>query len=376
MTKKAVVAGHVCIDITPAFYNEPVDQYSKIFVPGTLLNVGEASINPGGVVSNTGLAMQFFGIDTHLMGRIGTDSFGSLLEDTFRKYNAKVSWKHDDEVPTGYTIVLSPNGLNRMFLHNEGTCAVTKNTDFDFDEIRKADLFHFGYPTIMKSYWQNNAKELLDLYQQVHSLGTVTSLDLQMIDRESDGAKMDWNEIFKKLLPNVDIFVPSFDEIQLLIDPKRYDELHSNAKGSEIVNLVSDEEIYELANRLISYGSKIVLIKCGERGMFLVTSNEENMNDVCEKLSLDIGRWSNGKVHQPSFAADRVRASTGAGDTSIAAFLTSILNGYEPQKSLQFASATGACCVTEFDALSGLLSFEEMSKKIESGWKVRDINKC
>ena len=61
-------------------------------------------------------------------------------------------------------------------------------------------------------------------------------------------------------------------------------------------------------------------------------------------------------------------SGTGAGDTSIAAFLTAMLNGYPIEKCMQLASATGASCVEAYDALSGLKSFEELEAKINAGW--------
>ena len=37
------------------------------------------------------------------------------------------------------------------------------------------------------------------------------------------------------------------------------------------------------------------------------------------------------------------------------------------------AAAAGAYCVQAYDALSGLVSFEKMKKKMDSGWKKTDI---
>ena len=65
-------------------------------------------------------------------------------------------------------------------------------------------------------------------------------------------------------------------------------------------------------------------------------------------------------------------SATGAGDTSIAAFLTSMLFGKTPERCLQLAAATGACCVAAYDALSGLKPLEELERKIDSGWEKVD----
>jgi sugar/nucleoside kinase (ribokinase family) len=78
--------------------------------------------------------------------------------------------------------------------------------------------------------------------------------------------------------------------------------------------------------------------------------------------------WADIEHFENSYVPDRILCATGAGDTSIAAFLCSILNGYSWQASLNYAAATGASCVSSYSSLDGLLTFEEMKNKIENGW--------
>ena len=78
--------------------------------------------------------------------------------------------------------------------------------------------------------------------------------------------------------------------------------------------------------------------------------------------------WSEKEIFEKSYVPDRVRSGTGAGDSSIAAFLTAMLEGCEPEEALHLVAATGACCVTEYDALGGLKPFDELRAKIAAGW--------
>ena len=71
----------------------------------------------------------------------------------------------------------------------------------------------------------------------------------------------------------------------------------------------------------------------------------------------------------PCFKADIVRSGTGAGDTSIAAFLTATLDGEKIEDCVASAAAEGACCVTSYDALGGLKSIKEIKERIAAGWK-------
>lgn len=67
----------------------------------------------------------------------------------------------------------------------------------------------------------------------------------------------------------------------------------------------------------------------------------------------------------------RVRSGTGAGDSSIAAFLCACLRGYPAVECVRLAAAEGASCVEEFDALSGVKTLEELEEKIRGGWEQR-----
>ena len=71
-----VVAGHICLDIIPEFPGGTKPKIEKLFIPGRLVNVKEAIISTGGVVSNTGLALHRLGMKVELMGKVGDDFFG------------------------------------------------------------------------------------------------------------------------------------------------------------------------------------------------------------------------------------------------------------------------------------------------------------
>ena len=46
-----------------------------------------------------------------------------------------------------------------------------------------------------------------------------------------------------------------------------------------------------------------------------------------------------------------------------------MLQGYAPAECVRFASAEGACCVTAYDALSGLKTIPELDARIRRGWE-------
>ncbi len=88
-----------------------------------------------------------------------------------------------------------------------------------------------------------------------------------------------------------------------------------------------------------------------------------------KKIAPQFTSWGDLEFFEKSFVPDVILSGTGAGDTSIAAFLKAALDGYPPKRCVQLAAATGASCITAYDALSGLKSFPELIRRIGSGWE-------
>ena len=365
--KKVISAGHICLDITPVFpAGKQVDQLSSLLVPGKLIQTEAADVHTGGSVANTGLALKLLGCDVTLMGKVGDDALGMMIWSILARYGAG-GLLVDPESSTSYSVVLAVPGLDRVFLHNPGANDTFTGTDIPDDVLEDAALFHFGYPPLMKHAWGNNGSELVSLFRRVKEKGIATSLDLAAVDPQSPAGRADWGKILADVLPWVDFFVPSFEELCWMLDRERYNRLASD--GGDITDgLDMEAEALPLAEKLLSMGGRIVVIKCGTSGMLLRTAGKETVAGVGSRLELNADEWSGRTVFQPCFKADIVRSGTGAGDTSIAAFLAAVLSGRDPVSCIALASAEGACCVTAYDALSGLKPLDELEERIRKGW--------
>ena len=102
--------------------------------------------------------------------------------------------------------------------------------------------------------------------------------------------------------------------------------------------------------------------------MYLKTANEHILEKISERVDLYASKWADQSIFESSYVPEKILSGTGAGDTSIAAFLTAMLQGEDPQMCLHLAAATGACCVAAYDALSGLKPLDELKEKIKKGW--------
>ena len=375
MSKKVIVAGHICLDITPIFPDKKVKKLDEILSPGKLVQTGSADVHTGGAVANTGLALKILGADVSLMGKVGCDAFGDMICGILKKYGADRHMIRSAEESTSYSVVLAVPGIDRIFLHNPGANNTFRTEDITPEALSDASLFHFGYPPLMRSMYQDNGQELIRLMQFIRESGVATSLDMAAIDPDTEAGKLDWNDILKKLLPHVDFFVPSVEELCFMLDKERFFDWQKRAGGKDITEILDiEKDVKPLADICMSYGVKVLLIKCGAPGMFYKTADSDTLSQISSRIALDVSAWANKEGFERSYVPECILSGTGAGDTSIAAFLASVINGETPETAMQLATATGACCVTSYDALGGLIPLDTLKDKISAGWKKNGEN--
>lgn len=370
MGKKAIVAGHICIDIIPVFPDGKVRELSRLLVPGKTVNMEQAVVNTGGAVANTGLAMKRFGADVMLIGKVATDELGEMIRNILKKYDADGEMTVSDEAGSSYTIVLAPPGIDRMFLHSPGLNDTFCSDDISDEAMCQANLMHFGYPSLMRKMFINDGEEMVKLFSRAKKNGLVTSLDFSAIDPESEAGKVDWIKILKRVIPYVDFFVPSLEELGYMMDRRLHEQWLIRADGRSVDSIIDiEKDVKPLADRLLEWGAKGILIKCGAPGIYYRSAEAERMKEICETLGLKSEEWSSLEGFEKSFRPEAVRSATGAGDTSIGAFLASMQRGYSMKRSVCMATAAGAACVEAYDALGGITSFEALEERVNNGWE-------
>ena len=361
--KKIISAGHICLDITPVFpAGHSYDRIGDLLVPGKLIHMDTASVHTGGSVANTGLALKLLGNDVTLLGKVGKDAFGRIVESILTGYGAG-GLITDEHSSTSYSVVLAVPGMDRIFLHNPGANDTFSASDIPEEALADAALFHFGYPTLMRRMYEGNGAELQKLFRMVKENGIATGLDLAAVDPQSDAGQADWLAILAAALPYVDFFVPSFEELCYMLDRSCYDTL--SAMGGDMTEQPGILETADgLARKCLNLGCGAVLVKCGLSGMVYRTGSRERMAQVGSRLELNADVWENQSGAQPCYRAENVRSATGAGDVSIAAYLTALMNGETPADCAKLAAAEGAASVSSYDALGGILSLDELKQRI------------
>lgn len=360
----AVVAGYLGVDLAPGFPTSRAPlPLSKLLQPGRLIEVEGLSLSLGGAVANTGLALKRFGRRVALMGLVGRDSLGDLALKLLRDRGVTSGIRRTDRAGTAYGIVLAPPGTDRMFLEDPGCNGIFTANDIEYAVVAKSRLFHFGYPTLMRALLAKNGAECRKLFVKIRARGVATSLDMTLPDPNSPAGKADWPKFLAGLLPLVDIFAPSLEEILFMLEPKFYARLL--AGGGDIADRVPHDVLDRLGNRILALGVKVLMIKTGHRGAYLRTGDIGKLN-ASTPLKLPAKNWSRRTLHAPAFPVDkkRLKNACGAGDCAVAGFLAAMLEGADLEKAGAYAMLAGRDNLYGTDALSGLSDWKRMMKTL------------
>jgi len=370
---EAVAAGHICLDLTPGFASQSGKNISEILSPGKLTKVSGIALSTGGAVANTGMALSVLGIDTQLMGKIGDDYFGGIILRILKENNTEIAMTVLEGTKTSYTVILAPPGTDRIFLHDPGANDTFCSADINYGIVGAVRLFHFGYPPVMKRMYENGGTELVEIFKKVKSLGVTTSLDMAVPDPSSEAGKVDWKSLLTKLLPWVDIFVPSIEEILFMLEPEEYARLNKMRGNGDLIKVLDMNILQKLGDTLLAMGVRIVMLKCGKKGIYIRTAKAADLAAMGRALPADMEDWSGRELIEETFFVPEVLSTTGAGDTSIAGFLSCLLKNFPLEEAIKIACATGSECVQTYDALSGIKTLEETRVLLAKGWEKERI---
>lgn len=342
MPPRAVVAGHICLDLMPDLGSRPLD-----LPPGALRIAGPMTISTGGSVSNTGIALHRLGVATRLVALVGLDPLGAVLRAALETESPGLGeglvLRAGER--TSYSVILSSATTDRIVVHFPGANDAFSSSDLPAEQLRGAELLHVGYPPLMRRMCEDGGRELERLLQIAHDAGLATSLD--MAEPDDRAGEIDWPALLARVLPHVDVFMPSLGELEAMLgrgqtgDPERPPE---------------ETEVRSLAEAALGLGAAVVGVKLGRFGLYLRTAPEERIRVAAARLP-DLGAeaWSDRELWASIFEVP-VRGTTGSGDTTIAGFLTALLERRGPVEALDLACATGSLCVEGDDALSGISS--------------------
>jgi sugar/nucleoside kinase (ribokinase family) len=362
-----IAAGHLCVDIIPQITDVATAASEHFLAPGRLTEVGGAVLSTGGAVSNTGLALHKLGLKVRLVARLGDDLIGKLTREIIQAIHPalveELTTGHGE--PSSYTVVISPPGIDRTFLHCPGTNNTFGPEDLAPALLAQARHLHFGYPPLMRRMFTSGGEELAAILRAAKDQGLSTSLDMSMPDPTRPSGKADWPAILARALPYVDAFLPSGEELVYMLRRARYDALARQVGPAGMLDALSPAEIGELAAEALALGARLVGLKLGHRGFYLRTAAP--LGNLGRGGPRDPSAWAGRELWAPCFKV-QVVSTLGSGDATIAGFLAGMLRGQGPEEAITSAVAVGACNVEAADATSGIRPWEETQQRIAQGW--------
>jgi sugar/nucleoside kinase (ribokinase family) len=364
MSKKAVVAGHICLDVIPDLSEMHLEKPGEFYTPGALKVAKPAKLSTGGPVSNTGLNLNKLGIETALMGKVGSDAFGDMAQLLLKKeWGIENTLIVDEAASTSYTVVINPKGFDRMFVHDPGANDTFRASDIDYGQVAQCDLFHLGYPPLMKQMIADDGKELIETFRRVHELGVTTSLDMCLPDCKKDATH--WPEIFKGLCPHLDLYMGSAEETLFMLHRDRYMQLR-NASDMDLLDAFTGDMMNELSCELLDMGVRIAVIKSGARGYYVRTPQKAVLETIGKAKPGSLDDFAEREIWHPAFYCPVPPNATGSGDASIAGFFAAYLRDLPLLDCVITATCTGSASVEKPDALSGVPDWDGVQERIRT----------
>ena len=301
------MADVVCLGILVAdVVGKPVDEYP---VRGKLVLVDQMELHSGGCAANTAVALAKIGVETGIIGKVGSDGFGDFMIGALDRHGVDIRGIiRDRDVATSATMVMVHSDAERSFIHYIGANARLTEDDIDFGLIEGARVLHIAGSLVMAAF---DGEPTARVLRKAREMGITTSLDTVWDSRGR------WMDLLRPCLPYVDIALPTIEEARMITGkhtPK------------------------DVAQVLMDHGVKIVGLKMGEDGCYVRSPDVE--------------------LRIPAFKVPAVDA-LGAGDCFVAGFLTGVVAGWDLEKTGRFANAVGAACVMALGATTGVQSLDE-----------------
>jgi sugar/nucleoside kinase (ribokinase family) len=258
------------------------------------------------------------GVESTLVGRVGADMFGDYLTGCLEKAGVKTHGiKSDDRAQTSASVLMIDEKTGeRSFFHCEGANSVFSIDDIDFDIILENDIVFVTGSFLLKTF---DGRQTMEFLKKCKLMGKTTALDVCW------DASGQWGETLDKVMPYIDIFLPSIDEARMI---------------------AKKDTPEEMAEVFLQKGVKTVVIKCGSDGCYV--------RDGIKAEGVMI----------PAFKLENVMDTVGAGDSFCSGFLAAYARSQSVLDCAKFGNATGAHCCMAKGATDGIKTFDEIQKFI------------
>jgi sugar/nucleoside kinase (ribokinase family) len=289
------------------------------------------SSNLGGGGVNTAMNFDKLGYDTSAVFKIGDDIYSCGILDAFKKTNVSLdNIIQDKSLSTGFSIILVSFQGDRTVLANRGANALIEVDDINFDALKEADLLYIA-PLNGES---NKVLEPLVKFAHKNDIRVC-------FNAGSTSLKKGFKEI-KKILSTSNVVVMNKDEAIMCTGV----EVRPDTKTEHYSKGIIHPDIRTMLKILKVADYQVIVITDGGKGAYAYTGNKY--------------------FYCPVFPSDVV-STLGAGDAFASTFCASMeKTGLDVGKSLMNASVVSASVISKFGATEGLITFDEVEKRLKS----------
>lgn len=273
----------------------------------------------GGNALNEAVTLARLGVETELISKVGNDDAGKRVVDFLNDNHVHTEKiKTEDGLSTAINIVMVDTDGERFFLTNPNS----NLRKLSFSDIKPwcdtmADIVCF--PCLFTS-------PLLDLpimeelFRLIKQTGKTIVLDMTTAKNKENIDDM------KKMISYVDYFLPNEEEIK---------------------SISGGLSLEEAARKILSYGVKAVVIKCGKKETWLYTAE--------------------GSKKVPIYTTNQVVDTTGAGDTFGAGFIYGLTNHMPISDCVAFGNAVASLAIESLGATNGIKDISEPMRRFREG---------
>jgi sugar/nucleoside kinase (ribokinase family) len=282
--------------------------------------VEKIALSPAGTAGGTALVAAKLGLRAAVASAVGDDPQGKLLRTSFADAGVETDLLAVDRTwPTSTTVLpVRPNG-DRPNFHMLGASVFAPLTEQARAAMNGAYAVHWGavaFPGV--------GTQGADALGEARAKGAFITCDLIAPSPEA-------NADLERLLPHVDLFLPSLAEVKAM---------------------AGTDNPVEAARLFMRKGAKACLVKLGGDGALLVLHDRQ--------------------IHAPAHAITPVD-TTSCGDSLCAGYIAARRRGMSEEDALRFAVATAAQVALGVGTLGQLGGFEETLSFMQ-GTPLRDTN--
>ncbi len=290
----------------------------------------------GGGEANTAVSLANFGVDTRYVTKLPAHTIGQSAVNALRQYGVDTSKvvRGGDQIGIYFLEKKTSQRPSNVIYNRSGSAMALSNADdYDWDDIFDgATWFHFSGITPALS--DELAEVCITACKKAHEKGMTVSCDLNYRSKLWSSAKA--NEVMSKICPFVDICIANEDDAVGIfeIDP----------------TVVPAEERNE-------YIAKELL----KRFPFKMVASVWRTETSITTFKLQSMVYTDGKAYYSPEYFMHILDYIGAGDAYCAGIIYSLINGFDAQKTVDFANAA-SCLKHTVSGDFNLVTVDEVSK--------------